>query len=406
MRRTPAILLALALAGCSGVSSTTGPSPDVTSSAPSASPSRTGSESPSPSQPARIPELSVEVVASGLVHPWDVGFLPDKTMLVTERPGRLVLVSSTRTTPVDADLGDVFAQGEGGLLGMVLHPDFATSRRFTACLDHAEGGVPVDIRLVTFALSTDGSSATRVKDLLTGLPISTGRHSGCRLAIAPDGALIVGTGDTAQASVPQDLTSLGGKTLRLDLETGRPFPGNPFGTAVDRTQRYVYTYGHRNVQGLAVRPNGQLFSVEHGTSVDDEVNLLAPGANFGYDPSAGGTRSGYPENSPMTDRRRFPDAVEAVWSSGDPTEATSGADFLVGEEWGALDGSLAVAALKGSKLIVLTLDASGQVTSVMKPASLDGTHGRLRAARLGPDGALYLTTSNGEDDELLRVTPE
>ena len=116
-----------------------------------------------------------------------------------------------------ADLDDVFVQGEGGLMGMVVHPDFATSREFTTCQTHQEGGDPKDIRLVTWRLSADERSAERVRTLLTGLPISTGRHSGCRPEIAADGALLVGTGDTAQGDIPQDRTSLGGKVLRLDL---------------------------------------------------------------------------------------------------------------------------------------------------------------------------------------------
>ena len=228
---TAAVLACTALAGCSGTDSV-GEVPSSTGG--TASGSAEPTPTPAPTSTA-VPDLGVEVVAQGFEHGWDIGFLPDGRALVTERPGRISLVSGlregARRTTVRADLDDLFVQGEGGLMGMVVHPDFATSRLFTTCQTHQEGGNPEDIRLVTWRLSADGSSAERVRDLLTGLPISTGRHSGCRPELAADGALLVGTGDTAVGSIPQDRTSLGGKVLRLDLETGEPLPDNPFASA-------------------------------------------------------------------------------------------------------------------------------------------------------------------------------
>lgn len=360
---------------------------------------------------ATAPALKVEEVARGLVHGWDIGFLPDGKVLISQRPGRLTLLSGSRpgagSTQVRADFSDLLARGEGGLMGLVVHPDFARSRRFTTCQTHREGGLPVDIRLVTWRLADDGRSATRVRDLLTGLPLAaSGRHSGCRPTLAADGKLLVGTGDTAQPSIPQDRRSLGGKVLRLDLDTGEPAAGNPFIGSPDPRERFVYTYGHRNVQGVAVRPGtGQVFTAEHGPTSNDEVNLLQPGGNYGWDPSRGGTVDRYDESVPMTDRRRFPSAVEAKWQSGPTTQAVCAVAFLTGPRWGGLDGALVITALKGAKLLVLTLDRAGSVTSVAIPPELQDTYGRLRAARLGPDGALYVTTSNGDDDLLLRITP-
>ncbi|MFC6091201.1 PQQ-dependent sugar dehydrogenase [Saccharothrix lopnurensis] len=348
-----------------------------------------GGSAPSAAAPAG---LKVEVVASGLSHPWDVGFLPDGRMLVPQRPGRIALVDDGAVTDVEADLGDVAARGEGGLMSLVVHPDFDTSKRFTTCFN-----TDSDVRLVTWVL--DGTRATRVKDpLLAGLPSSSGgRHSGCRMALDDEGRLLVGTGDTARGEVPQDLGSLGGKVLRIDLETGEGAPGNPFG---DR----IYTYGHRNIQGVAVREDGLVLTAEHGPSTDDEVNVLQPGGNYGWDPSRGGTTGGYDESVPMTDLERFPDAVPAAWSSGQPTEAICDAAFLRGARWGDLDGVLAVTALKGEKVLLFTITQEGGVHSVAIPPELEGTHGRLRGAEAGPDGALYVTTSNGEDDEVLRIT--
>jgi aldose sugar dehydrogenase len=407
-----AVLLAtVALAACSG--------DDSVGEVP-VTPSRTASGTASPSGPGvtaspaprstDVPALDVEVVAEGFEHGWDIGFLPDGRALVTERPGRISIVSGLREgatrSQVRADLDDVFVSGEGGLLGMVVHPDFASSRLFTTCQTHQEGGDPQDIRLVTWRLSADGTLAERVRDLLTGLPISSGRHSGCRPEIAADGALLVGTGDVARGANPQDRTSLGGKVLRLDLETGEPMPDNPFASSGDARERYVYSYGHRNIQGVAVRPgNGAVYTAEHGPSNNDEVNLIRAGANYGWDPSQGGTVDGYDEGVPMTDLDRFPDAVSAVWQSGRTTQAVCSAEFLEGEQWGALDGVLVVTALKGAKLLLLTLADDGSLAEVSVPEETDGPFGRLRAARLGPDGALYVTTTNGEDDRLLRITP-
>ncbi len=413
LRAPAALVTTLALVGALAACSTGGADDlgEVPAPAPSGTASTSAPTSPSPApRSTEVPDLEVEVVTGGLEHGWDVGFLPDGTALVTERPARISLVSGlrpgARVTRVSADLDDVYVSGEGGLLGMVVHPDFAASRQFTTCQTHQENGAPVDIRLVTWRLSDDGRAATRVRNLLTGLPISTGRHSGCRPEIAADGALLVGTGDTAVGSVPQDLTSLGGKVLRLDLETGKPLPDNPFATASNPRQRYVYSYGHRNVQGVAVQPGtGEVYTAEHGPSFNDEVNRIEPGANYGWDPSQGGTVGGYDESVPMTDLQRFPDAVPAVWQSGPTTQAVCAAEFLEGSQWGAFEGALVVTALKGAKLLVLQLTADGALADVAIPEATNGPYGRLRAARLGPDGALYVTTTNGDDDELLRITP-
>ena len=359
-----------------------------------------------------IPELQVEVVADGLSHVWDLGFLPDGQVLFTEREGRVSLLSGTgpgaTVTPVDADFSDVLVNGEGGLMGLVVHDDFDRTRRFTTCQTNQVEQDATDIRLITWELSADGAAATRVADpLLGGLPINpSGRHSGCRTTLAPDGTVFVGTGDTARGSLPQDQNSLGGKVLHLDLETGGPAPDNPFVDDPSPTRQLIWTYGHRNVQGVAVQPGtGVVYSAEHGPDTDDEVNRLQPGANHGWDPSRGGTVGGYDEDVPMTDLERFPDAVPAVWSSGSPVEAISGAAFLSGPQWGDLDGALAVGALRGQKLLVMTLAPDGSVADTQVPAPLDGIHGRLRAVRTAPDGTLLVSTSNGPDDKILRVTP-
>ena len=195
--------------------------------------------------------------------------------------------------------------------------------------------------------------------------------------------------------MPQDLTSLGGKLLRVDASTGAAAPGNPFGTR-------VYTYGHRNPQGLALRPGtDQMWAVEHGPTLDDEINLLVAGANYGWNPGAG-----YDENVPMTDLDEFSAAREAHWSSGDRTLAISGGMFLEGDAWGAWDGRLAVAALKDRSLSIFEFTRAGAFVSRVVPPELDGIFGRLRTPTLGPDNALYISTSNGGgSDQILKVEP-
>lgn len=403
--RTAALLAAsaLGLSACSGSASTER----------TADPDRPSPSTQTPS--AENAGLSVEVVADGLSNPWDIGFL-DEGAVITERDGRLSYLPSldTGTEPIElsAGLGDVYAQGEGGLLGLAVLPppeeggDGWDQPKVAVCLNHGEDGQAVDVRLVELTLDVDNRRATRDRDLVTGLPTAdSGRHSGCRPTIGGDGMLYVGTGDSADPSAPQDRTNLGGKVLRLDPATGEAAEGNPFADAGDGAERLVYSYGHRNVQGVAVRPGtDEIWTAEHGPSFDDEVNLIEAGGNYGWDPAQGGSVSSYDESVPMTDTERYPDAVEAAWSSGETTEAICGAAFLEGEAWGEREGMLAITALKGAKLLLLRLDGD-EVTEVEIPEDLVDEYGRLRASRIGPDGALYVTTSNGEDDKILRITP-
>jgi glucose/arabinose dehydrogenase len=363
------------------------------------------SDLPSPtSAPAGAPALDVAVVADGLEHPWDVAQAPDGTLLFDERAGGLTAVLADGTVqPVDADFDDLFARGETGLMGLVLDPAFAQNRRFYTCQGR-QGGETPDIAVIAWTVDAGWHSATRVADpLLGGIPVNSGsgRHGGCRLRFAPDGALLVGTGDNAKGSNPQDRDTLAGKVLRIDAATGRPAAGNPF--PGDGPSGYVWNYGHRNVQGLAVRPGtDQVYNVEQGTSRDDEVNLLRPGANYGYDPDGAG--GSYDESVPMTDLD-LPGAVAAVWSSGDPTIATCGGTFLDGDQWGDYDGLMLLGVLKDQGILALRLDDDGTLREQFRLPEFEGTHGRIRTVQLGSDGDLYVTTDNGDDDQLLRVTP-
>lgn len=341
--------------------------------------------------------LRAEVVADGLSHPWDLAELPDGSFLLDERGGRLLRLANGATSEIRAELSDLFAQGETGLMGLVLDPDFADNRRFYTCQGKT---AQHDIRVISWRLAPDNASAERVEDpLASGLALNSGRHGGCRLLFDGSGALLISAGDAAQGQNPQSLTRLGGKVLRVNAADGSPAADNPFRTAADPRTRLIYSYGHRNIQGLALRPGtDQLYAAEHGPSIDDEVNLLQAGGNYGWNPVGSG---GYNESVPMTDPS-IAGAVPAVWSSGDPTVAVSGATFLNGRQWGRYDGRLAVATLRGTHLMLLSLDAAGRVTGVER--ALENSYGRLRTVRQGSDGALYVLTDNGEDDKVLRVT--
>ncbi|MFK5633545.1 MULTISPECIES: PQQ-dependent sugar dehydrogenase [unclassified Ornithinimicrobium] len=394
---------ALTLTACTGVvedepgSDATGPSPAGEPTDASAT-STTAATDPA-TDPAAVPALDVEVVADGLTLPWDVQLLPDGTALVTERAGRLLALDDGTTREVTIDLATLFVGSEAGLMGLALSPEFEDDRTVFLCHAAQAPGERADVRVTRWTLDEDVTAASADGVVVDGIPLTSGRHSGCRLLFSADGTLLVGTGDAADETNPQDLRSLGGKVLALTPDGD---PADPDGH-VDGADPRILTYGHRNVQGLALQPGtGEpvVWEVEHGSDVDDEVNVIEPGGNYGWDPGPG-----YDESVPMTDLDAFPDAVPARWSSGSPTHATSGAVFLDGAAWGAWDGALAVAELKGSGVTVLTVDATGEVSGEARIPELEGTYGRLRSLTLDDDGALWVTSSNGERDVVLRVTP-
>jgi glucose/arabinose dehydrogenase len=352
---------------------------------------------------AAPPALTVTPVVIGLDIPWDVVFLPDGTMLYDQRSGGFSIRTPGGTVRnLAADLGDLWASGETGLMGLAVDPAFAANRTVYSCQGWKNPADTVhEVRVMKWTLDTGLTAAARGATIVAGISTTSGRHGGCRLAFDASGALMIGTGDAATASNPQNLTSLNGKTLRVNTDGTIP-ADNPFAGDANPNTRKLFTYGHRNVQGLARRPGTtEMWSAEHGPDRDDEVNRLLAGRNYGWNP----VPSPYNESVPMTDLAEFPNAVPARWSSGFPTVATSGTDFLVGPRWGSWQGALAVAALKGSKLLVMSMNSAGTITKVDVPTPLNGTYGRLRAVRMGPDGNLYLSTSNGSVDKILRVSP-
>lgn len=365
-----------------------------------------------------IPSLQVSVVQQDLQHPWDIAFLPPVadqvppgSMLYTERARKrltLRLPDGTKRAILNGPSG-MWSSGETGLMAVEADNRFATTREFVTCQGYRSRTGATSVQVVRWRMNTTFSSASQVRVLVSGLPATTGRHGGCALVLSGDGrTLFVGTGDAAVGRNPQNRASGGGKILRVDAVTGAPSAGNPWISSSNRLTRQLYTTGHRNVQGLARRLGGSIYSAEQGSYRDDEVNRVRSGGNYGWNPVP--RRSGDPSynegsNSPMTDFAVPGAQVRASWSSGTSTIATSGIAFVKGSAWGRLDGLLAIGVLKGQRILMLRLDPDGTLLGTYTPPELRGTYGRLRSAVMGPDGALYVTTANGSNDKILRVTP-
>lgn len=354
--------------------------------------------------------LQVTTVLDELDRPWDIAFTPDETMLVTERDRERVMARlPDGETRVLADSPKhVWHKTETGLMGIAVSPEFATDREFYVCHGWRTSQTK-DVRVTAWQVDEGYTEATISRVVLKGIMIVAGKHAGCRVRFAPDGALYVSTGDSRTGPLPQDKTSLNGKILRVDAATGAGWPGNPYEDAANANKRRIYTYGHRNAQGLAWRDlgggEGEMWAVEQGTDRDDEVNQLRPGGNYGWNPVPD-----YWEDAPMTDHSLPGPQIDARWSSGFPTIATSGAGWITDELWGPWVDRLAVGTTKAMQLKIMKFRPRGRLASVRTPPELDGTYGDLRVPVQGPDGALYVATDNGEEevpgvDRILRVVP-
>ena len=331
------------------------------------------SRPPLPAPPAPGPAV-IDTVATGLEVPWGLAFLPNGDAVVTERDSAKVLTISAADHEVTevGQIGDAAPQGEGGLLGVAVSPAFDQDHKlyFYASSEN-------DNRIVTATLSGGKLSAT--EPIFTGIPLGA-IHDGGRLAFGPDGMLYASTGETGNGELAQDRGSLGGKILRL-TPAGKPAPGNPFDTA-------VWSFGHRNVQGLAF-VDGQLWASEFGQSTFDELNRIDAGANYGWPvyEGTGGTAEGYTD-------------PQATW--GTDVASPSGLAYAEGALW--------MAALRGNRLWKIPVDDQ---TAGQPEAFFVGAYGRMRTVVVAPDGNLWVTTSNrdgrgdpsDDDDQILLVSP-
>lgn len=301
----------------------------------------------------------------GLEIPWATVFLPDGTPVISERDsGKIRTVLDGRINDVGT-IPDVVPGGEGGLLGLALSPTFAEDRLlftyFTAGGDNR-------IARTTLVAGADGSlSLGPTEVIFTGIPKAS-THNGGRIRFGPDGFLYVGTGDSQRRVQPQDRNALGGKILRITPD-GKPAPGNPFGD-----NNPVYSFGHRNVQGLAWDAEGRMWASEFGPDVNDELNLITPGGNYGW-----------PEVTGAPGRPGFIDA-KVVWPST-AESSPSGLEIIRGTAY--------LGALRGQRLWTVRLNGEQAEEPV---AYFTRGYGRLRDVSQAPDGRLWVLTNNRNPD--------
>lgn len=345
---------------------------------------------PSETPPASGPvAYKVDTVATGLRIPWAMVFLPDGRILLTERPGRVRLIQGGKLDPKPvATISDVLPLGEGGLLGITISPSFSDNHWVYVYYTHRTASGPRN-QVVRYTMENQQLHDPKV--IIGNIPAAS-NHDGGRIKFGPDGKLYITTGDAMSPQLAQDRSSLAGKILRVNpdgsIPSDNPFPNSP-----------VYSYGHRNPEGLAWQPGtGQLYATEHGNVGHDEVNKILPGHNYGWPEMQGnvGARQGF--TGPV------------IESGPNTTWAPSGATFVQGNAFPQWTGHLLFASLRGQTLWNLNLDDGNtpKLTSIIQ-----GKYGRLRAVVEAPDGTLYLLTSNRDghgqpqpgDDRVLHIVP-
>ena len=343
--------------------------------------------------------IEVKEWVNNLEIPWSLLFLPDGRALVTERPGRIRLIKDARLQEEPYATIDVAHVGEGGLMGLALHPEFPKKPYIYVMHTYKIGG---ELRNRVIRLKDEGLRGVFDRVIIENIP--GGKfHNGGRIAFGPDGMLFIATGETFHAELAQNFKSLGGKILRITPEGNvpedNPFKGSP-----------IYSYGHRNPQGLAWHPfTGDLFESEHGPSGEfgrfahDEINVIKKGGNYGWPAVIGAARL-----------KQYTDPL-IVWEKTTPP---SGIAFYKGELLKHLQGDLFIATLRSESLIRIRLQKNDgyKVTRIERwfaNGYSDGRYGRIRDVVEGPDGALYFLTNNRDgrgtpqsgDDRIYIISP-
>jgi glucose/arabinose dehydrogenase len=358
----------------------------------------TGTRGQSSSFDSSVGQLDVQTVTTGLVHPWALAFLPDGRMLVTERPGRMCIVTSEgQLSPPLKGVPDVWATGQGGLLDVITDRGFAQNKTIFFCYaERTSGGGRT---AVARARLNDGSGRLdEVKVIFRQEgPLSSGNHFGCRLAQANDGNLFVTLGEHFSArDEAQNLANHLGKVIRIAPDGSAP-SDNPF-VGRDGAKPEIWSLGHRNEQGLAINPaNGELWEIEHGPRGGDEVNIIGKGKNYGW-PVIG---FGIDYSGAKIHEATSKDGMEQPVKYWVPSIAPSGAAFYSGALFPKWNGSLFTGALAGKMLVRLSLNGN---TVTGEERLLQNLHERIRDVRQGPDGALWLLTDNSAG-RILRVSP-
>jgi glucose/arabinose dehydrogenase len=367
----------------------------------------TGAHAQTTQDPVRITSsagpLTVETVADGLENPWSLAFLPDGRMLVTERPGRLRIVSRNGTVsePI-AGVPPVFARGQGGLLDVVLAPDFDSSRLiFISYAEPREGAGGTSVARAKLVEEGGAARLDGVEVIFRQQPAASGgQHFGSRLVFGRDGTLFVTLGDRGSLrNEAQNLSTHIGKVVRILPDGGVP-QNNPF-RSTPNARPEIWSYGHRNVQGATLDPaTGRLWTIEHGARGGDELNHPEAGKNYGwpvitYGRDYSGATIGEGTQKP---------GMEQPVKYWDPSFAPSGLAFYTGDLIEGWKGSLFTGGLGGARLVRMTLDASGE--RVTGEEVLLGDLGeRIRDVRQGPDGALWLLTDDPGNGRVLRLAP-
>lgn len=328
-------------------------------------------------------ELKSKIIVSGLSNPWEIVYGPDNFIWFTEKGGKI-----SRLNPNNGEIlplltiAEVRTNGEGGLLGMVLHPEFTANPYVYVAYDY---GTTYKAKIVRYTYANGILSSPQV--LLDQIPAAS-IHNGCRLLIT-GGKLFITTGDAADTTTPQNTNSLSGKILRINLDgsipSDNPFPNNA-----------VWSYGHRNPQGL-VMAGTKMLSSEHGPDTDDEINVIEKGRNYGW-PKIKGFCNESGEASFCTINNVIEPLIN--WT---PTIAPSGLSYYNSDYIPQFKNSLLLVLLKGSKLMQLKLDDSQLKITGTKDFFVN-TYGRLRGICQSPEGKIYICSSNGSNDRIVEIS--
>jgi aldose sugar dehydrogenase len=351
-------------------------------------------QSPNP-QPVEAP-AQVTTVAEGLEHPWGLTFLPDGRMLVTERPGRLRLVTKDgQVSPPLKGLPQVYAEGQGGLLDVTLDPNFASNRLvYISYAEPGEGGV-AGTAVARGRLNEAATALEGVQVVFRQEPKVKGpNHFGSRLVFSPDGKLFITTGERFAFRPAQNLATDLGKIIRINPDGSVP-KDNPF-VGREGVRPEIWSYGHRNVQGAAINPEtGALWTDEFGPMGGDEINIPEAGHNYGW-PLVSWGQHYNGDNIPDPPTR--PDLAQPIYY-WNPVISPSGMTFYTGNAFPTWRGNLLIGGLSVQALVRLTLDGA-KVMDEQRFAMDD----RIRDVNQGPDGFLYLLTDNS-DGRILRIAP-
>lgn len=341
-------------------------------------------------------DFRLDTVAEGLEHPWSLAFLPDGSLLVTEREGRLRIIrdGSLVEEPVSG-LPELVVSGQGGLLDVLLHPEFEDNQTLFLSYAHKISREGMTTRVARAKLNGDQLSDVEV--IFEALPRgTTGRHFAGRMEFDRDGNLYVAVGDRGEMNRAQATDDDAGGVHRLTTE-GQPAPGNPFTDDASVNDTF-FTYGNRNIQGMTIHPDtGEIWSHEHGPRGGDEINIIRAGNNYGWpDVTYGIDYSGVS----ITDKTTMVGVTDPLhyW---DPSIAPSGMAFYTGDEFPEWRGDLFVGALKMQKLVRLSIENEDVKE---EEDLLEDLGERIRDVRMGPDGALWLLTDDS-DGKVYRIVP-